>query len=727
MKTPSSTLTALAVTITLGAASALMCSQASAARTRLPLPFSPIGQTDRENGLAVDQSTGNVYALTTINPRGGPSEVAVFGPEGGAPVDGVPSTFGSGSPEVLEMHGDFSFLAVDNACYLQKLSEPRCAEVDPSNGDVYVPYGPGGVVDKYRLNAPKKEYEYVCQFTGFTATGGGECLKDISGRERQEAIEFAFSSDATVDRDGDVYITDGQRIYEFGPTGEPIQIITSALGPEPVTLAVDAGGDIYLGGWYNGGPVVELKRSSFTGPVESEVELATGVAEVVAFDQATGTLITDSNGVSTLGEYGLGGALELEFTAPGENHKGIAVNESSDHVYVSGRPPYTGRADIYAFGSPLHTLDVTTEGATNVQVASAAVAGAVDPEKQEGTMRFEYGTSPSLGSSVAASPSHVSGESSIPVSAELLRLEPHLTYYYRLAGTDSDSTFYGGIESFTTLAIEPTVDVQSPLFVSQHEATLLAGVNAENSDTHYHFLFGTTPSYGMSVSAEEVDLGSSFGVRPVALPVAGLAPGTTYHYALVASNSQGTVQSGDETFTTPTLAELVPEVATGAASEVSPNGANISGTVDPRGLPTSYEFDIGTDTTYGSRVFGEVGSGTQPSTLTLGLQGLAAGTLYHYRLVATNRYGTVYGADETFTTPAFPTALLASPVGAPLVAAPAFNPPSTSDVVTVGPTSKAKPKAKAKRRAKQKRKTARRGARKATRARRSHSYRRSGR
>ena len=156
------------------------------------------------------------------------------------------------------------------------------------------------------------------------------------------------------------------------------------------------------------------------------------------------------------------------------------------------------------------------------------------------------------------------------------------------------------------------------------------------------------------------------------------------------------MQSGDETFTTPTLAALLPEVTTGAASEVSPNAASISGTIDPRGVPTSYEFDIGTDTTYGSQqVFGEAGSGTQPSTLALGLQGLAAGTLYHYRLVATNRYGTVYGADETFATPAFPTALLASPVGAPLVSAPAFNPPSTSGVVTLGPTSKAKARSQA--------------------------------
>jgi hypothetical protein len=719
-----STLTALAVTVALAAVSALACSSALAALTRLPLPSYLIGQTFGPSGLAVDQSTGNVYVVEDIG-AGRSEGVEVYGPEGGPPVGGIPSRFGSGSPEGLAFNGNPSYLAIDNACYLQKLSEPRCAEVDPSNGDVYVPDGPDGVVDKYRLNA-SKEYEYVCQFTGYTVAGGVECLKDIPVRARQEAIEFKAPYTAAVDRDGDVYIGDpsGGRIYEFGPTGEPIQVITSALEPEPISIAVDASGNIYLGGGFGGGPIVELKRNSFTGVVESEVELATGSTNQIAIDQATGNLITDASNESILSEYSPSGAFELGFEGPDHNDdRGIAVDEGSDHVYLSGLEGF-----IYAFGAPLHTLDVTTEGATNVQIASAVVEGSVDPEKQEGTMRFEYGTSPSLGSSVAASPTVVSGESSVPVSTELVHLEPHFAYYYRLAGTDSDSTFYGAIESFTTLAIEPTVDVQPPLFVGQHEATLLAGVNAENSDTHYHFLLGTTAAYGTSVPVEEeVDLGSSFGVRPVSLPVAGLAPGTTYHYALVASNSQGTVQSGDEVFTTSTLAALLPEVATGGASEVSANGASISGTVDPRGLPTSYEFDIGTDTTYGSRVFGEAGSGTQPNTLTLGLQGLAAGALYHYRLVATNKYGTVYGADETFTTPAFPTALLASPLGAPLVPEPVFSPPSTGGAVTVSATSKPKVKAKTKRRVKRKRKATKRGARKAKRASRPHSDRRSGR
>jgi hypothetical protein len=167
----------------------------------------------------------------------------------------------------------------------------------------------------------------------------------------------------------------------------------------------------------------------------------------------------------------------------------------------------------------------------------------------------------------------------------------------------------------------------------------------------------------------------------------------TYHYAVVATNRGGVTVGSDQTFTTPVAA--LPVVSTGIASEVSQNGASISGTVDPQGVPTSYEFDLGTDTTYGTRVSGEVGAGTETSTLTLNLLGLAAGTVYHYRLVATNTYGTVYGADETFLTPGFPTAVLASPVGAPLVPSPVFAPPSVSGATTVS-KAPGEPKHKAK-------------------------------
>ena len=355
----------------------------------------------------------------------------------------------------------------------------------------------------------------------------------------------------------------------------------------------------------------------------------------------------------------------------------------------------TGRSK--AFTTLPAVEGVSTGPAMSVTGTAARLTGALEPNGYDAHYYFQYGeegegyalTSPVFPALDAVDAG--SAFASVTAEAGLSRLVPNAAYHFRLVTSNELGVTYGQEETFTTLPVEPTAVVQPALLVGLHEATLSGVIDPEHSDTHYHFLFGTSTAYGQSLPAEaEADVGSSFANRSVTMPVEGLTPGTTYHYALVASNSQGTVQSADQTFTTPTLAMLLAEVATGAASEVSQNGASISGTVDPRGLPTSYEFDIGTDTTYGSRVFGEAGSGTQPTMLTLSLQGLAAGTLYHYRLVASNKYATVYGADETFTTPGFPAALLASPVGAPLVPAPAFNPPSTSGVVTVSPAPKPK-------------------------------------
>jgi hypothetical protein len=98
---------------------------------------------------------------------------------------------------------------------------------------------------------------------------------------------------------------------------------------------------------------------------------------------------------------------------------------------------------------------------------------------------------------------------------------------------------------------------------------------------------------------------------------------------------------------------LAPAVVTGAASSIGPNTATLDGTVNPRGQVTVYSFQYGTTTAYGSSTpsFG-AGSGTVPAAVSAGLSGLAANTVYHYRLMSTNQSGTTFGADRTFTTSA---------------------------------------------------------------------------
>jgi hypothetical protein len=96
-----------------------------------------------------------------------------------------------------------------------------------------------------------------------------------------------------------------------------------------------------------------------------------------------------------------------------------------------------------------------------------------------------------------------------------------------------------------------------------------------------------------------------------------------------------------------------PAVVTGAPSKVRETTVTVSGTVNPEDEEvTSCSFEYGTSEFYGLTAPCSVapGSGVAPVALAVGLTGLAGGTSYHYRLVASNASGTGYGADRTFTT-----------------------------------------------------------------------------
>ncbi len=113
-----------------------------------------------------------------------------------------------------------------------------------------------------------------------------------------------------------------------------------------------------------------------------------------------------------------------------------------------------------------------------------------------------------------------------------------------------------------------------------------------------------------------------------------------------------------------------PQASTGPAIEVSQNNTTLTATIDNEGSETTYELDLGADTSYGTRIFGDAGYEEGAQTVTVTLQGLAAGTTYHYRIVAKNVFGATYGADETFTTPTYPSAVLVAPVAPPLIPVP---------------------------------------------------------
>lgn len=96
-----------------------------------------------------------------------------------------------------------------------------------------------------------------------------------------------------------------------------------------------------------------------------------------------------------------------------------------------------------------------------------------------------------------------------------------------------------------------------------------------------------------------------------------------------------------------------PGATTTAASDVTATTATLNGTVVTDGA-TTYHFEWGTTTAYGSRSPEDSVSGGGPNgkDVSADVVGLQPGTTYHFRVVATNADGTTNGADMTFTTPA---------------------------------------------------------------------------
>ena len=85
--------------------------------------------------------------------------------------------------------------------------------------------------------------------------------------------------------------------------------------------------------------------------------------------------------------------------------------------------------------------------------------------------------------------------------------------------------------------------------LTDHSARLIGTVQPGFAATSYHFEYGPTRGYGFSAAAGS--LGADNTAHPVAADLAGLAPGTTYHFRIVATNAIGTTAGDDVSFSTP--------------------------------------------------------------------------------------------------------------------------------------------------------------------------------
>jgi hypothetical protein len=294
---------------------------------------------------------------------------------------------------------------------------------------------------------------------------------------------------------------------------------------------------------------------------------------------------------------------------------------------------------------------IATQGVTGVAKKQATLRSWVNPNGLATNYRFEWGTTTAYGSSAPATPSAVgSGLVDTQVENQISGLVGEQAYHYRLVAENSEGTTFGPDQQFTTPMWKPTVTVEAPTAIGSGGATLRGTVNPNGFATTYQFEWGATTAYGSTVPLTPKSIGSEALPLSVSEAISGLTGAKTYHYRIMASNSEGTSYSSDQVLTTP---DWKPKVTTNPASAVLRESAFFNATVNPSGFATTYQFQYGTTKEFGTTVPAtpvSAGSGTTGVPANLKVTALKPFTTYYYRVVATNAEGTTNGETQVFRT-----------------------------------------------------------------------------
>ncbi len=394
------------------------------------------------------------------------------------------------------------------------------------------------------------------------------------------------------------------------------------------------------------------------GQREGDVYVAVGAqGKTFEFD-SSGAFVTDHlHNAGELAEDSSSGNLKIgcaEFTQSdqevGSLPCGFAAFDSRGYLYVGGQ--------IYD-----QVPKIAYEDATEPTPTAGTVNASVTPPPGEEitACKVEYGATKSYGESAQCEPETEPYSTETQVQARISGLTTETTYHYRLVLETAAGETPGNDQTYTPhyvvgLRTDPATEVKATM------ATLNASFVGNGEETHYYFEYGSTASYGETTAVPPGQSAGSPDNAPartgLSAAVAELDPNTTYHYRVVAENGPGnshTSYGEDRTFRTGKSAPLIREFVSAVHSESLVLDAHLN----PGGAATTYHFEYGlapcssepdpcTSAPLGPEL--EIGGVTTFRAVSTEVTGLKAGTLYYYRLLATNSLGTTKGPDATFAT-----------------------------------------------------------------------------
>jgi hypothetical protein len=234
-------------------------------------------------------------------------------------------------------------------------------------------------------------------------------------------------------------------------------------------------------------------------------------------------------------------------------------------------------------------------------------------------------------------------------------LTPDTNYSYKVQATNSvgNSAFSNVATALTPIPPPTPTGAHATAITSTSIA--MAWTDNANNETGYNILRKMTTGANFAQIASLPANSTSFSDT-------GLTPGTSYDYHIQAYNVAG--YSDFSGFTAITSTASAPPNGTTPVVYLAASGAQVSSSVNPKGVTTSIYIQYGTSTNYGSQTATiTLGRGESALSVLLLLPDLTANTPYHFRFVTMTGANTVDSGDQTFTTLPFDTTLIAEKSG----------------------------------------------------------------
>jgi hypothetical protein len=518
---------------------------------------------------------------------------------------------------------------------------------------------------------------------GSNATGSSEVSESATVTGLQPSTEYAFC-----------FVAENAN----GPTDGPTVTFTTASALQAFA------------------PTVDGESVSGVTPFDARLEASLSTENEATddyFEYATNAALT---GATTIGQGTLPGSLTPQPAPPYAEREvecppgtpgpctrresapvdlGGGLTPASTYYYrvIATNASGTSEGPVQSFQTlAAQKPAIEAESASELTQTGAHLYATVNPEYEATKVQFKLGTdtSYSLGGALETErelgASFGGREVSVDLASEgvaaVSKLQPNTDYHYEAVATNATGTTEGlsavGDGTFLTSPNPPTVKTGGASNVQAYSATIAGEVNPGASgypnqdNTTYWFQYsanGSSYNYGVPLTPARTPIyaNAGEGTSPVAesAQLSALAPGTTYHYRIVAFNVRPEPEKKtavlqfsygeDREFTTPSTPPILGETS---VSGITTSGASFGATLDAEGLSTLYALRLGTE----QGVLQAAGSGrtsangAQPLTFTV--SSLLPGTTYYYEVVAESPDGTVQSPEGSFTTTPSPTAVV---------------------------------------------------------------------